>query len=146
MLSGKTKQWVGEVKMNCDVTCAAFSREGFSLYTAGRSPCVYQWDLRMRRCVRKINDDGSLCITSLALSNSSIMAVGSKTGVVNTYDMGGFASAPADEFGEIRPSTRKAVMNLTTGVSLLDFNGDGQMLLMASQAKKESLRYLCLCV
>jgi hypothetical protein len=30
-------------------------------------------------------------------------------------------------------------MNLTTGISLLNFNPDGQMLLMASQAKKEAI-------
>ena len=35
----------------------------------------------------------------------------------------------------------QAVMNLTTGIRTLNFNGDGQMLLMASQAKKEALRY-----
>ncbi len=35
----------------------------------------------------------------------------------------------------------QAVMNLTTGIRTLNFNNDGQMLLMASQAKKEALRY-----
>lgn len=144
LLSGRSKQWVGEVKMNCDVTCAAFARDGVSLYTAGKSPLVYQWDLRMRRCVRKIHDDGSLHVTSLAISNASsaVLAVGSKTGVVNSYDMAAFASLPVGDFGEIRPVTRRAVMNLTSGVSRLDFNHDGQMLLMASQAKKEALRIM----
>lgn len=33
-------------------------------------------------------------------------------------------------------------MNLTTGISQLNFNADGQMLLMASQAKKEALRVM----
>ena len=140
LLSGRSKQWIGEVRMNCDVTCAVFSRDGHSMYSAGKSASVYQWDLRMRRCVKKIYDDGSLHISSLALSAGNIMAVGSKTGVVNTYDMNAWHSLPLDDFGEIRPSPRRALMNLTTGISLLNFNSDGQMLLMASQAKKEALR------
>jgi U3 small nucleolar RNA-associated protein 18 len=85
LLSSKTKQWIGQVKMNCDVSAAVFAPDGHSLYTAGKSDLVYHWDLRMRRCVKKIKDDGSLHITSLAISHSNIMAVGSRSGVCNTY-------------------------------------------------------------
>jgi len=142
LLSGKSKQWIGELKMNCDVTCGVFGTDGLSLYTAGKSSLIYHWDLRMRRCVKKIVDEGSLHISSLALSSTNILAVGSQTGVVNTYDVNTFSSLPIDDFADIRPATRKAVMNLTTGISLLTYNGDGQMLLMASQAKKDALRIL----
>lgn len=100
---------------------------------------TYIYIYRIKTILYNTQDDGSLHITSLAISRSNVMAVGSRSGVVNTYDMSAWDHLPSNDFGEIRPSTRKSVMNLTTGISLLNFNPDGQMLLMASQAKKEAI-------
>ncbi|EKX37648.1 hypothetical protein GUITHDRAFT_77909 [Guillardia theta CCMP2712] len=143
ILSRKTKQKIGDLKMNCDVNCCAYSPDGCYLYTAGDSPIVYQWDMRTRRCVRKIEDEGSLKISSLAVTgDGGLLACGSQNGVVNTYDVRGFHGHDPDAYGVIHPATRKSVMNLTTSISQLRFSPDGQALAMASHVKKEGLKIL----
>ncbi|KAJ1495374.1 hypothetical protein T484DRAFT_1762488, partial [Baffinella frigidus] len=57
ILSAKTKQKVGDLKMNGDVRCAAFTPDGRGLFTGGQGGIVYHWDMRMRRCVREIVDE-----------------------------------------------------------------------------------------
>jgi len=141
LVSRQTKQWVADLRMNQDVECAAFSADGHSLYSAGKGGLIYHWDLRMRRCLRKIVDEGSLSTSALAMSaNGSCLAAGSHSGVVNLYDTEQFEGLSAGSAGEIRPAARKALMNLHTRVSLLRFNADTQLLLMASQAKQEAFR------
>jgi U3 small nucleolar RNA-associated protein 18 len=141
VLSRRTKQWIGDLKMNHDARAAAFGSDGRSLYTGGGGGLMYHWDLRMRKCIRKIVDEGSIGISSLSMSlDGTKLAVGSTSGVVNTYDMHALNAAPVGPSGAVEPAVHKSMMNLTTEVTSTRFNADSQVLAMASQAKKESLR------
>ena len=141
LLSRQTKQWVGDLKMNHDARAAAFGTDGRSLFTAGGAGLIYHWDLRMRKCVRKIADEGSLGVSALCLSpDGAQLAVGSRSGVVNLYDMHAVDAAAVGPSGAAEPAARRSVMSLTTEVGCARFTGDGQALAVASQLRKEALR------
>jgi hypothetical protein len=59
IFSQKTKKLLYSLKMNgsCDTTC--FSADDRYLYTAGDQAEIYQWDLKQRRCIAKIADEGA---------------------------------------------------------------------------------------
>jgi U3 small nucleolar RNA-associated protein 18 len=120
---------------------------------------LYTWDLRSQRCMQQQRDEGAIDCTALALSaDSSYLATGDSSGVVNVYrrpagllspvklddtDVAGATSSPAAAgFGvqPAAPAPLKALMNLTTSIDSLSFSHDSQMLLMGSRLKKDSLR------
>jgi U3 small nucleolar RNA-associated protein 18 len=128
LISRKTKMWISDLKMNHDARAAAFSGDGHTLYTGGSGGLVYVWDLRMRRCMRKIQDEGSVGVSAIALAPvGNLLAVGSTSGVVNTYDTSTFDGMSTGAAGELRPESRKAIMNLTTRIDALRFNQDSQV-------------------
>ena len=54
---------------------------------AGKGGTVHTWDLRMRRCLARLQDEGALRSSALAACpTNGQLAVGSDTGVVNLYD------------------------------------------------------------
>jgi U3 small nucleolar RNA-associated protein 18 len=107
-------------------------------------------------------DEGAIDCTALALSaDSSYLATGGSSGVVNVYRRpagllspvnfddadvasAGATSSPAAAGGfrvqPVTPAPLKAIMNLTTSIDSLSFSHDSQMLLMGSRLKKDSLR------
>jgi U3 small nucleolar RNA-associated protein 18 len=158
LCSSRTKQWLGNVKMEGSVRDAAFSRgptggargagplEYPELITVGTSGEVFRWDLRTLKCLSRHVDEGSSGSTTVATSpNGESYAVGSTSGVVNTYDAsiiqsGGVQGGWFSGQGIIKPS--KTILNLTTNISSLRYNHDGSMLMMASQSSKDQLKLL----
>jgi len=116
---------------------------------------IYSWDLRSQRCLHQHRDDGAVGCTSIAISpDSSLLATGDSSGVVNLYrrpaglllpvDQGGQGGGAAaiSRFGSA-PSAApplKSFMNLTTTVDSLTFNHDSQLLMVASRMKRDALR------
>ncbi|KAF4623295.1 hypothetical protein D9613_001406 [Agrocybe pediades] len=111
---------------------------------------VYIWDVAQRRCVRKWKDEGGYrgagrIFAGIGGANGS-MAIGSTSGFVNVYGSDSFAvplyseDSTFSSFATERPKLRKALGQLTTPVSTLKFNHDGQVLAMASKDKKDSMR------
>ncbi|DBB01100.1 hypothetical protein WJX77_009600 [Trebouxia sp. C0004] len=144
LLSLKSRQSVGTLKMNGTVRTAAFSASGQELLTAGGDGVVHTWDLRTRRCLDRQIDEGCLNSTALTCSNSgSLFATGSSSGVVNVYDRQQSSKAGV---GVNRPvaacpaSPLHTFMNLTTTIDSLAFSPDSQVLAMGSRMKKDSLR------
>eukprot|EP00850_Spirogloea_muscicola_P002635 SM000010S04273 [mRNA] locus=s10:612724:615063:- [translate_table: standard] len=136
LVSQKSWQWIGNLKMNGTARTAAFAGSGYELVTGGGDGDMYLWDLRMQRCIHKRRDEGSVGITSLALSSQGgrrSLACGSAQGVVNMYDAENILQAGTSE-----PS--KVLMNLTTSVDTLQYNSDGDILAMASHMRKDALR------
>jgi U3 small nucleolar RNA-associated protein 18 len=95
LVSGRTKQWAGNLKMNGSVRAAAFTRSALGggdgdyseLLTVGGHGEVYRWDLRTMRCMGRHADEGSTGGTAIAASpDGKRYAVGSTMGVVNVYD------------------------------------------------------------
>ncbi|GMH39855.1 hypothetical protein BSKO_07759 [Bryopsis sp. KO-2023] len=139
LLCMKSKQWVGTLKMNTGnlVESAVFSRDGKELYSAGSGGTVHVWDLRMRRCRHRWNDDGALKCTSMALSpQEHYMAVGSEMGAVNLYNFDDCRPSGAQN----APAPIKTLLNLTTRIDDMQFNSDAQILAIASQRIPGSLR------
>eukprot|EP01104_Vermistella_antarctica_P020710 TRINITY_DN8977_c0_g1_i1.p1 TRINITY_DN8977_c0_g1~~TRINITY_DN8977_c0_g1_i1.p1 ORF type:complete len:573 (-),score=148.32 TRINITY_DN8977_c0_g1_i1:100-1818(-) len=135
LVSQRSKQLVASMKMNGSVRSAAFSPDGAQLYSAGDEGRVYVWDVKSRRCMYSFVDEGSIRTTAMAISpKGDVLAAGSESGVVNLYDINKFRSNIQT------PAPTKALLNLTTSVSSLRFNHDGQVLSMSSVYGKDSLK------
>ncbi|KIY64511.1 WD40 repeat-like protein [Cylindrobasidium torrendii FP15055 ss-10] len=99
---------------------------------------VFLWDVAERRCVRRWQDEGGFRGTGRAMVGSqSWMAIGGNTGIVNVYGQDAFQ---ADQ--DATPKPKKAVGNLTTAVSGMSFNHDGQLLAVASKEKKDGMKMI----
>jgi len=134
LMSQKTKQLTGSLKMNGTCRCLAFSNDSNKLYSSGGSGYVYIWDLRMNRCLHRHSDEGSTGTRTIALSSDNARyATGSDAGVVNIYDA-------ESTLGKKHPSPIKSVLNLTTPIDEVSFNHDGQLLAMISRRKKDSMK------
>ncbi|GMM37137.1 Utp18 protein [Saccharomycopsis crataegensis] len=96
---------------------------------------VYEFDFQANEIVGKWQDENGLGITKLALGgkNDRYLAIGSNNGIVNVYD----------RLKQSNTHQRKpmgTIESLVTSISSLVFNVDGQLLCIASRAKKDSLR------
>eukprot|EP00605_Chrysophyceae_sp_TOSAG23-4_P001037 GSChrysophyteH1.ASY1.ANO1.1140.1 assembled CDS len=136
---GRTKSWIGDVKMNTAARCAVFSDEN-SLFSSGLDADIYKWDLRMAgsRCISRWKNVDGTCVTSLALGknvSSSYLAAGSESGVLTLYD----GNVPS---GMEAPTTLKTAMNLTTKVTSCEFHPSTQCLSYASPEQNDHLRVM----
>ncbi|CAA7266393.1 unnamed protein product [Cyclocybe aegerita] len=105
---------------------------------------VYIWDVGQRRCVRRWKDEGGYRGAGRVMAggggSKGWLTIGSTSGFVNVYGSDSFA-VPGDTFYSTdKPKLVKALGHLTTPISTLRFNHDGQMLAMASKDKKDALR------
>ncbi|KAF7327524.1 Methyltransf-2 domain-containing protein [Mycena kentingensis (nom. inval.)] len=97
---------------------------------------VYIWDVGERRCIRRWKDDGGYrgsarCMTG---TQNGWLAVGSNTGLVNVY------KDALAEGSLYQPKPTKTLGHLSTAVTALKYNHDGQVMAMASKDKKDALR------
>ncbi|XP_057473900.1 U3 small nucleolar RNA-associated protein 18 homolog [Actinidia eriantha] len=133
LVSSKTKDLIGTLKMNGTVRSLAFANDGQHLLSSGGDGHVYHWDLRTRACFHKAVDEGCLNGTALCTSPSgSLFAAGSDSGIVNVYNR--------DEFLGGKRKPIKTIENLTTKVDFMKFNNDAQILAISSTMKKNSLK------
>lgn len=135
LVSTRTKQLVGTLKMNGTIRSLAFAENGKQLLSGGGDGQVYHFDLRTMTCMHKGVDEG--CITSTALCttpNGTHFAAGSDSGIVNIYNREEFLG------GKRKPI--KVIENLTTKVDFMRFNHDSQILAICSSMKKSSLKLI----
>ncbi|CAL5039889.1 unnamed protein product [Urochloa decumbens] len=133
LISAKTKQLIGTLKMNGSVRSLAFADGGNQLLSSGGDGHVYHWDLGTRKCIHKAIDDGSLAGVSLCTSrDSSLFATGSTSGIVNVYKRDDFLG------GKRKPL--KTIENLTTDVGEMKFNHDAQILAITSRKERNGMR------
>eukprot|EP00753_Platysulcus_tardus_P006120 PLAT13993.2.p2 GENE.PLAT13993.2~~PLAT13993.2.p2 ORF type:complete len:536 (-),score=296.99 PLAT13993.2:90-1697(-) len=134
MLSRRSNALQYNFKMNGSARALTFTPDSRYLLSAGSESNVYRWDLRMRRCVSRFRDDGMAGVSTLAVSpDASLLAVGSRAGVVNVYDC-------EQAFSSRTPKPKKALLNLHTTIDTLQFNCDSQLLLMASHSRRQQVR------
>jgi U3 small nucleolar RNA-associated protein 18 len=143
LVSNKSKQQTGVLRMDVPCSAATFSRHNeHHVLTTGKGGAVYLWDVRKHACVDRHIDEGALVGTAISTSVSHY-AIGSSTGVVNVYRQGamrGEGDNTISRSGDRREQPDHTFMNLTTGISALTFNKDGQILAMASRALKNAVR------
>jgi U3 small nucleolar RNA-associated protein 18 len=134
LLCAKSKQWIGNLKMNGLLKSAHFSADLNTLYSCGTDGEVYVWDVAQQKCIHRFIDSGAVRSTTVAVSaNDRYIAVGSDSGVVNVYKQDGL-------FSTRQPEPAKAIMNLTTSVNLARFNHDTQLLGVSSGVLENHFR------
>ncbi|XP_028724736.1 U3 small nucleolar RNA-associated protein 18 homolog [Peromyscus leucopus] len=134
LLSMKTKELIGSMKINGRIAASTFSSDSKRIYTSSGNGEVYVWDVNSRKCVNRFLDEGSLYGLSIATSkNGQYVACGSKSGVVNIYSQDSCLQ-------QTNPKPIKAIMNLVTGVTSLAFNPTTEILAVASRKMKEAVR------
>jgi len=149
LVSTSSRQSVGSLKMNGSVRAGAFSADGNDLLTSGSDGVIYLWDMRMQRCRQRYVDEGSTRGSALSVSpDGQTFASGSESGVVNVYQhstataqtngsAGGASDNPEAPLA-LRPL--RSLPHLTTNADSIAFNGDGQLLAIASRMKRDALR------
>ncbi|XP_007940357.1 U3 small nucleolar RNA-associated protein 18 homolog [Orycteropus afer afer] len=134
LLSMKTKELIGSMKINGRVAASTFSSDSKKIYASSGDGEVYVWDVNSRRCLNRFVDEGSLYGLSIATSrNGQYVACGSNCGVVNVYNQDSCLQ-------ETNPKPIKAIMNLVTGITSLTFNPTTEILAIASEKMKEAVR------
>ncbi|XP_075417706.1 U3 small nucleolar RNA-associated protein 18 homolog [Tenrec ecaudatus] len=134
LLSMKTKELIGSMKINGRVAASTFASDSKKIYTSSGDGEVYVWDVNSRKCLNRFADEGSLYGLSIATSrNGQYVACGSNCGVVNIYNQQSCLQ-------ETNPKPIKAIMNLVTGVSSVTFNPTSEILAIASDKMREAIR------
>jgi U3 small nucleolar RNA-associated protein 18 len=127
----KSRNWIGNLKMNGSVRSLAFTKDSSYLLASGSDGEIYRFDMRTMRCVDRFSNEDGTITSSLSMSSNCI-AVGAESGVVNLYQK--------DNTSSHKPI--KSLMNLKTAVDLLKFNHDGQILAFSTRREKMGLRLL----
>lgn len=155
VLDARTCQWVAEVRVEGRGGVADFAwwGDGEGMVILGKGGEAVEWDGREKRTVGRWVDEGAVGTTVVALGGRGgglkalggdrWLAVGSSSGVVNVYDRSSWGpSKRADDEELVPPSPKpkRAFDHLTTPTSHLEFSPDGQLLVMASQWKRDALR------
>lgn len=133
LVSAKTKELIGTLKMNGTARSLAFTDDGQQLLSSGGDGQVYHWDLRTRTCLHKGVDEGSINGTALCTAPvGNLFATGSSSGIVNVYNK--------DEFLGGKRKPIKTLEHLKTEVNFMKFNHDAQLLAICSRMQKSSLK------
>lgn len=134
VLSTKTYETMFTLKLNEPARAIQFTNN-HEIFIASESAKVYIWDLRKTKlCKHKFQDEGSVSISSFALSNSArSLSLGSDCGIVNSYDLD-------DCYKSKFPSPSKVYSNLKEPVDMLRYNHTGELLLMSSSQQFEGFR------
>lgn len=154
VLDARTCQWVAEVRVEGRGGVADFAwwGDGEGMVILGKGGEAVEWDGREKRTVGRWVDEGAVGTTVVALGGTGgglkalggdrWLAVGSSSGVVNVYDRSSWGPSKRtdDEWVPPTPKPKRAFDHLTTPTSHLEFSPDGQILVMASQWKRDALR------
>ncbi|KAI1739300.1 Indigoidine synthase A like protein-domain-containing protein [Xylaria scruposa] len=153
ILNVHTMQWIAAARLDSRGGIADFCwwRTGNGLTILGKGGQVGEYSMASKRFLAVWNDEGSNGGTAIALGGSHgpellgedrWVALGSNSGVVNIYDRHTLIlPSEEDELKlKARPEPTRALMQLTTPVTVLTFSLDGQLLAAASRHKKDALK------
>jgi len=137
VLDAKTAQWVDSVKVEGIVADVAWTSTGKTLFVANTGGEIWEWNAVERKVETRWNDEGGVGLTTISLggANDRWCAVGSQSGVVNIYDM-----KVKPRSGEEQRRPKRALGNLVTGINVLQFSEDGQLLCVGSKFKPDAMR------
>jgi U3 small nucleolar RNA-associated protein 18 len=156
LLNANTLQWVAQARIDSLQGIADFAwwSDSAGLCVAGRNGEITEWSLHTRRAVARWKDEGAVGTTVMALGGDSgrhflggdrWIAIGSSAGIVNIYDRRVWATDEVNENANnlgipTNPTPVKALDNLITSITHLQFTPDGQLLCMASRWAARALR------
>lgn len=143
LLNGSSGQWVNGFKIDGTIVDFEFSHDESFIVIINSAGEIWEFALSEKTAdgktqnevIRRWNDDSGIGITKIKLggAKSRWLAVGTNNGVVNVYDRSTFTP-------DKNPKPIKSVENLVTTISTLQFSSDGQILCIASRAKRDALR------
>lgn len=133
LLSANTGQWLDAFKVTKGISDIAWHTND-DLTVANIGAELWKYSVSERRVVHRWTDDGGMNTTKIALGglDDRWLAVGSKSGIVNIYDL---SQARTEN-----SKATKVLKNITTAIHDLKFASDGQILAMTSRAKKDVLK------
>uniref|UniRef100_T1INF8 NodB homology domain-containing protein n=1 Tax=Strigamia maritima TaxID=126957 RepID=T1INF8_STRMM len=133
LLTAKSKEWIGSMKMNHHVRALAFNNDGSRLYAHGNGGEVYIFDMSTRDCIHKFYDDGCVKGTAINISpDNTRIACGSDSGVINVYD--------SSKIWTKSPKPSKMFLNLTTQINDVKINHSNEFMVMASDVKDNAIK------
>ncbi|XP_020373089.2 U3 small nucleolar RNA-associated protein 18 homolog [Rhincodon typus] len=136
LLSMKTKELVGSMKINGKAVAATFSPDGSTIYTHSDEGEVYVWDVKSRKCLTRFIDEGCLRGMCIAVSrNGQYVACGSSSGIVNVYSQDTCLH-------QTNPKPVKVIRNLVTAVTSLAFNPTTEILAIASKSTDDAVKMI----
>lgn len=142
VVNAVTGQLVRGFKVDDRVADFVFLQDDAVLIVSNIAGEISEFDVHTGRVLRKWADSSAVAVTKIAMGgNDRWLAVGTQSGVVNVFEMPGskYQDAGAAE-GSASAKLVKEIGNLVTPVSSLCFSHDGQILAVASQAKKDAFR------
>jgi U3 small nucleolar RNA-associated protein 18 len=131
LLSAEIGQYLGGCKIDGVIADYTFTRDGSRAIIISVGGEVWEFDTRQKMVVDRWRDEGGVSLTRVAISpDDRFLAIGSTSGIVTIYNL----------VSEKPHSPARTVYNLTTPITSLVFAPDGQMLVMASNGKRDQLR------
>lgn len=128
----KTKELINTFKQEYVSTALEFTPDSKYLLSHSKTNEVSIFDLAASKPHHKWIDEGCLKGTALSI-NGKVLAAASAQGVVNIYDM---PSVQRERY----PTPVKAMMNLTTEITNLQFNSTGELLVFGSAEVPEAIK------
>ncbi|KAK9351980.1 WD40-repeat-containing domain protein [Lipomyces doorenjongii] len=133
LLDANSGQWISGAKIEGGhVADFVWSRDGGSMTIANSAGEVWEWSTSERRYISRWADYGGIGITTLSATDN-LVALGSQSGIVNVYDI--------TKKDDDQPKLLCTFDQLVTSISGLEFSHDGQLLGIASRAKKDAFRF-----
>ena len=142
LLSGSTGQWVKGFKVEGTIIDFDFTVDEKVIVIINTAGEVWEFALAssdnsslQTNIRRRWQDNSGVGITKIKIGgpDSRWLAVGTNNGIVNIYDRTSFIDG-------VNPVPLKTIENLLTSISSLCFSPDGQILCIASRAKRDALR------
>lgn len=134
LLHSLTRELLVTLKQEYPSTSIKFSMDSKKLFAHSDDTEVTVFDLRTQRMEHRFVDDGCVNGLSLALSpNGKFIATGSRQGFVNIYNYD-------DVLASKYPKPEKALSNLTTEATDINFNATGEILGICSADKDNAVK------
>ena len=142
LLSGSTGQWIKGFKVEGTIIDFDFTLDEKVIVIINTAGEVWEFALAssdnsslQTNIRRRWQDNSGVGITKIKIGgpDSHWLAVGTNNGIVNIYDRTSFIDG-------VNPVPLKTIENLLTSISSLCFSPDGQILCIASRAKRDALR------
>lgn len=134
LFNTKSKELIQTFKQEYFCSALAFTTDSKQLFSHSVSNEVTIFDITAGKISHKWIDDGCINGTTITLTDT-LIATGSKQGVVNIYDINQVHKTQY-------PQTKKAIMNLSTKISSTIFNPSAEILAMCSEDVAEAARMI----